>query len=212
MRLRAATSGAGAWLAAIGFHDDRDQVLFRCRARVLGADRAVDLDERGCYATPYLNDVDARPAASAPPAPASAPPPEIEPDQPELIQLTPQEAAARAARQAEQSRDIDARQAASDFAREIGDWMAFARFRGETDHLMDAADRTPDDLVAALWQALATGQINQAAAVIIALRRRAGVMGANQVLRDCNPDAARDAMFAARRREAQAAAEPEAAA
>lgn len=176
-------SGAKAWLEQIGFYTHRDDLLFEMRTRVIGA-RAIDLPQQ--YATPWLNPPDAF-AAQAPvvtqPTPSDA---GAEPEQPELIEATEEEKTARAAAENERHADARARAAVEQYARQIGDWMAFARFRGARDYFNPCFDAgpalSPEDMCVALIKAVVKGDTAEAGALLTTLSFRIGTQNSARTL------------------------------
>ncbi|WP_374600495.1 ParB/RepB/Spo0J family partition protein [Brevundimonas sp.] len=175
-------SGAKAWLEQIGFYTHRDDVLFEMRTRVIGP-RAIDMPQQ--YATPWLNPPDPfAPQSAATPQPAHSDDPE--PTQPELIEATEEEKAARAAAENERHADARARAAVEQYARQIGDWMAFARFRGARDYFNPCFDAgpalSPEDMCVALIKAVVKGDTAEAGALLSTLSFRIGTQNSAKTL------------------------------
>lgn len=203
------TSGLKGWLETLGFYDagDRDAVLFELAARVQGGDNAFSRLRGGVrYATAWLNlEGDPRNEASpeAPETPAylmmtsegsgksafpqSEPTAAVEFEQPELIEATEEEKAERARIEDERNCVARAQAAAERLAQSATDWMAFARARGARDYLnpcFEGGGVFSDEAMALeLVRAVVTGRTGEAAALLATLNIRAGVMGAQQVLR-----------------------------
>lgn len=202
------TTGAKAWLEEIGFDQHPDDVLHEMRVRALGL--AAAGSEVRPYSTAWLNapaeidiggglvcrpdptltqgEIDAAFEASARRADqiGAAARPAGEPEQPELIEATAEEKAARLAAEAERHADARARAAADQYARQIGDWMAFARARGATDYLnpppADSGPVTHDAMARDLIFAVSTGRTGEAGAILATLTLRLGPNAAGDLM------------------------------
>ncbi|MDP3405074.1 MAG: ParB N-terminal domain-containing protein [Brevundimonas sp.] len=97
--------------------------------------------------------------------------PAATPEQPELIESTPEEIAQRKAASREEEAEIAARSLNRAFAQQTGDWMNFARFRGQSDYLSDP-DLSAEDLAVEVMRALATAELHRAAAALAVLHER----------------------------------------
>lgn len=184
IRILSGSSGAGEWLKELGFDTHPADVLFEMRARVVGSDRAAALAGDARYATGWLNP-DYQPPAAAP-APAPIRTPEPDPEQPELIETTEEERAARAAAEGERAAVARDRVVVDRLAEDAMEALAKARRERRTDWpnvTLPSPNYGLSDVADAVFAALATGDAPSAAACLAVLIHRGGAMGAMSVLR-----------------------------
>lgn len=198
VRPRLHSTGAKAWLQEIGFDHHPDDVLHEMRVRAEGLDKATQAQTEGRYLTAWLNPdgcllIDGGEGKMSGPKEAFADyaadrraDADAEPEQPELIPATADERAARIAAENERHADARARAAADAYARQIGDWMAFARAREAADYLnpppADGPALTHDDMALALIRAVSTGRTSEAGAILATLSLRLGPMAAGDLM------------------------------
>lgn len=219
VRPRLHSTGAKAWLQDIGFDHRRDDVLHEMRVRAEGLDKANAARADGVYLTPWLNPAGCpltdggegmmsgpKEAFADYAAERRAGGDQAEPEQPELIEATAEERAARIAAENERHADARARAAADAYARQIGDWMALARARDAADYLNPPPAAGPaithDGMALALIRAVSTGRTGEAGAILATLTLRLGPNGAGdlmarvwreQTIADAGPEADPDA-------------------
>jgi hypothetical protein len=170
------TSAYGEWLAGLGFHTNRAACLFEARAKVHGDDVAQRLADTDTYATPWLNppplagEGDRAAVEGATRTPLSDAE-RAASEQPELIEASEEEKAARAAQQREAFAEESARSLMRAFSHQTGDWMNFARLQGRSDYLSDSG-MTPEALTTEIFRALSVAELHRAVAAIAALHAR----------------------------------------
>ncbi len=210
------TSGLKEWLEDIGFNRDRKGILSELAIRVQGIDNVVNREQCGIrYATAWLN-LEGDPRNTAPDAEqVSGPSPEgrtlpqtkqnpaasgeaesgstFEPEQPELIEATEEEKAARKARREEKERAGAAEHWLDKVKVRMAEWCAAERAEGRTDYVNAAIGTWPhstpetpswEACAAAAISALATGDHLKAIAVLSLLQNRPGERSAARLFRD----------------------------
>lgn len=197
------TSGLKAWLDALGFYDaGRDAVLFELAARVQGGDNVIERLQCGVrYATAWLNlDGDPRNELAAPSAssamldmlldegdarsafPQGAPTAAVEFEQPELIESSAEEKAARRRAEEDRAEDYAAGSSITDFSQDVIQWWRAARQTERRSSLnftppVEAAATPGDELALQAFAAMSAGDLIQAAALMAIIRKRYGAMG-----------------------------------
>lgn len=186
------STGAGAWLTEIGFHQHRDDVLFELRARVIGTYAAADLNaaspvagSAGPYATPWLNPPDPAAVARAAQSPPSTDD-DADPHQPDLIEPSEEEQAERLARAAARAQQALDDEAVDRFAAMLKDKLGEARNKGWGGWNLPE-DReggcSVDSLADKLVRQMAKGDPLDIANFAMFVAIRAGVMGGGHAIR-----------------------------
>lgn len=188
------STGLKGWLTDLGFYqpDQRAAVLFEMRTRVHGPDVAQQLAKTGTFATGWLN-----PAGDPPALPNGAQPSasglgaalareQVEAEQPELIEATEEEKAAKRRADEDRAALYAAGESLNALMSDALSWWKASRETHQRDWLVFNPSNTltapsGDQLAWALMRALAVGSLPEAMVIMALIRTRYGAQGAPRI-------------------------------